>query len=215
VRRGTGARVRRPQAAQNWRDIAALTGGAAVQEGTRLQPGEDDGRQARPGPSAGQRRTHDDIDGGGAKDAIRVPANQMGPSWRGPPRDRRGRAEERIGAPARQGSRDPGGRRDERRAKELAATGSRTRVRHRAAMARASWPAAAPRPPSRALRGLLDGLDVTGDYATGVDIVGGRWGETAYFNRVKADSPAGGRRPDQGRGAGRTGSTPWRAATAT
>ena len=62
---------------------------------------------------------------------------------------------------------------------------------------------------------VLDGLDVTGDYATGVDIVRRALGEPAYFIAANAGTRRRTSSPRPGRWGRTKGSTHWRAGTAT
>jgi len=157
-----------------------------VQQALRLHPGDDDGRPARPGlPGAVNAESTTIIGGAGAKDAIEFRLNQMRAELE---RATFGIDEdvlnERIGALSgkvaviRVGAATPA------ELKELQ-PGSRMRCpATRAAMAEGIVAGG-----GAALlhsEGVLDGLDVTGDYATGVDIVRRALGEPAYFIAANA-----------------------------
>ncbi len=107
-------------------DIAAITGGAVLQQALGVHPGDDDRRRSSAGPRrCGSTPTSTAIiGGGGSADAVRVPgrpaARGAGP---GHLRDRRGRADRADRRAVGQGRGDQGRRAHQRRAEGAAAPG--------------------------------------------------------------------------------------------
>ena len=185
-------------------DIASLTGGEVYSKhsGFTLETMTADqlGRAAQVRVNADNTTI---IDGAGAKDAIEFRLNQM--------RAELGRAtfgidedvlNERIGALSGKVAVIRVGAATNAELKEL-----QHRVEDALSATRAAMAEGIVAGGGAALlhsEGVLDGLDVTGDYATGVDIVRRALGEPGLLHRGQRRVPGGGRRrPDPDDGAGR------------
>jgi len=146
----------------------------------------------RPRPGAGQRRTTPRSSTAPAPGTRSSPDQpDAGRAGAGPPRHRRGRAEnERIGALVRQRCRDlgwaPRGRTPRSQRLTAPGRGRNALFRHPGAMPRESWTAEVRPHRLRTQRSVMDGHKSHRRYATAWTSPQGSWVSRAYFHRGQA-----------------------------